>query len=170
MVQGVRHLVVHRHFIFSEVLRGKDAVFVKRVVAHQQIMEQVALQGRILELLKAVEQKEELRLESVRRTVLIELRQERIFSKVFFNEHGVPAFTNGTGKRGLTNANYAFNRHKMNVLIQKHQGSSPSITRNGIFSSFSSNSTSKSLTVLFVFGSTQSGAISLSGTSTNWRL
>ena len=98
MIQGVRHLVIHRKFIFGEVLRSKDAVFVKRIIAHQQVVEQIALQGRILELLKTVEQKEELRLESVCRTVLVEFWQERILCKILFDEHCIPAITDSTGK------------------------------------------------------------------------
>ena len=45
-----------------------------------------------------VEQKEQLRLERVCRTVLVKLRQERIFSKILFNEHCIPAITDSTGK------------------------------------------------------------------------
>ena len=70
---------------------------------------------------------------------------------------------------GLSDPDDPFNGQKMHALVRKHQSSSPVTVRNGIFPSRASKSASKLFTVRPFNGSSQSGAISFNGTSTNCR-
>src|SRR5574344_111048 len=83
---GVRHGVIHRKFALGKILRGENAVLLKSVIADDQMMEQVVLHDRVLELVQAGKPKEYLRLKREGSRVLVELREERILRELLFHE------------------------------------------------------------------------------------
>ena len=92
-------------------------------------MEQVALQGGVLQLLEAVKQEKELRLESVGLLVLVELFKERVFLEIFLDEHRIPALGDNLGKGSLPHADSAFDGQKMNALFSQHIRVPPRLRR-----------------------------------------
>ena len=119
-VERSGYLLVHRELAVRKVLGSKYGILVVSVVAHDQVVEQVALHGVVLQLLVAVEQEEQLGLERVGFPILVEFLQEGVVLQPRLNEGVVLRFGDNPREGSLPCPDDAFYGEKMYTFFGQH--------------------------------------------------
>lgn len=110
------HPFVHLQFIVDQIELGKQAVFVKEIVADQPAARQGLGDDAVL-LVIAADQEENLGLEGVAGAIGVEITEKRVLFEHFQQRFGGQGLRQHPRQGGLAHADDAFDR---DVLVAAH--------------------------------------------------